>query len=46
MAPTNPAEQAKKSLDSTIKRFLLEQCSGDSRKEVRSENQKRPKVGQ
>jgi hypothetical protein len=34
MAPTNPAEQAKQSLDSTIKRFLLEQCSGGSRKEV------------
>ncbi|KAM0698775.1 hypothetical protein Q7P36_000818 [Cladosporium allicinum] len=35
MAPTNPAEQAKQSLDSSIKRFLLEQCSGgSSRKEL------------
>jgi hypothetical protein len=34
MPPTNPAEQAKQSLDSSIKRFLLEQCSGGSRKEV------------
>jgi len=37
MAPTNPAEQAKQSLDGSIKRFLLEQChDGGSRKEVRN----------
>lgn len=34
MAPTNPAEQAKQSLDGTIKRFLLEQCTGGPRTEV------------
>jgi hypothetical protein len=46
MAPTNPAEQAKQSLDSSIKRFLFEQCSGgSSRKEVSKTepNQRRPK---
>jgi hypothetical protein len=45
MAPTNPAEQAKQSLDSSIKRFLLEQCSGgSSRKEEVSKNRTEPKA--
>jgi len=38
MPPTNPAEQAKQSLDSSIKRFLLEQCSGGARKDVSKES--------
>ena len=45
MAPTNPAEQAKQSLDSSIKRFLLEQCSGgSSRKEEVSRIRTEPKA--
>lgn len=45
MAPTNPAEQAKQSLDSSIKRFLLEQCSGgSSRKEEVSKTEPKPKA--